>query len=232
MYKITKTLLTTGIVLAIQPITVIPTRAEIVKPRISQTPNLMMELAENWGFELTECGKDVVIIQHDSTGEKACIVPNEQLGAGNFIYDSANNKIQPETIQTTINNRETKTEQIGETETEQIGETGIIFNFANAYDYNVCLDNILLAYEDRQTELAQSTKNECANNILSEFGNQLSENTALELITAADNYATEDLEIQLYPTFGLRRRVAMHFGYLYDIDENNEDILQYISSER
>ncbi|MGK7949723.1 MAG: hypothetical protein AB4368_13265 [Xenococcaceae cyanobacterium] len=224
MSKIVKALLTTGIIFGLQPAIAVPIKPEIVEQKIVQNPNIMMELVNNWGFELAECGEDVAIVKHDRTGEKACVTPNEELKAGNFIYDSANNKIYPETIESTIPNNTNSLP-------EKVEETGIIFNFANAYDYNVCLDNILLAYENRQTELEQSTKNECANNILNTYGDRLSQATALDLITSADNYATQVLDVQLYPTYGLRRRVAMHFGYIYDIDRNNEDILRYTSPE-
>ncbi|MDJ0635457.1 MAG: hypothetical protein QNJ34_19865 [Xenococcaceae cyanobacterium MO_188.B29] len=225
MYKIIKILLTTGIVLSIQPAEAIPSKPKIVENQLAQNPNQMMELADAWGFELTKCQGNVAVISHDITGEKACIVPNSDIKAGNFIYDSTNNKIYPETIQeTSINNADTQPRGVGTNE--------IVFDFTNAYDYGVCLDNILLAYENRQVELQQATKNECAKNILNTFGNTLSKDTALELITSADSYATEDLDIKLYPTFGLRRRVAINFGYVYDIDQNNDDIWNYVNVNR
>ena len=241
-------------VFSLQPALSVPVKSEIVRSPISQTPNIMMELVDNWGFELTECSQDVVIIKHDITEETACIIPNEEIQAGNFIYDSTQNKIYPETTETTetpettetiektetpettetiktIETTETNTSDDIATKPQTIGETGIIFDFVNAYDYNVCLDNILLAYENRQTELEQSIKNECANNILATYGDRISQAVALELITSADRYATQDLEVRLYPTYGLRRRIAMHFGYIYDIDNDNEDILRYTNSE-
>ena len=225
MNKVIKILLTTGIAFSLQPAVAIPSKPQIVDNKIAQTPNRMMQLADAWGFTLTECQGNVAIISHDLTGEKACIVPNSEIKAGNFVYDSTNNKIYPETIKETSNynseppTREAKTQEI-------------VFNFTNSYDYSTCLDNILLAYENRQLELQQSRKNECANNILNTFGNHLSKDITLELIKSADAYATKDVDIKLYPPFGLRRRVAINFGYVYDIDKNNEDILKYVSRNR
>lgn len=225
MRKIIRILLTAGIILDIQPAVAIPIKPEIVDNRISQAPNQMMQLADGWGFELTQCRGNVAIISHDLTGEKACIVPNSDLKAGRFTYDSANNKIYSETSREASNSNSEPLNR--EVETQEI-----VFDFDNSYDYSTCLDNILLAYENRQLELQQSTKNECSNNILNTFGNHLSEDVTLDLIESADSYATQDLDIKLYPPFGLRRRVAINLGYVYDIDKNNEDILKYISSNR
>ena len=226
MHKIIKILLSTAVVLGIQPVVASPSKPEIVvDTTISQAPNQMMQLADSWGFTLTECQGNVAVIRHDITGEEACIVPTSELKAGEFVYDSANNKIYSETIQQT-------SEYEAEPATRAANTQEIVFDFTNSYDYSTCLDNILLAYENRQVELQHSAKNECANNILNTFGNRLSEETALELITAANTYATQDLDIQLYPPFGLRRRVAINFGYVYDIDRNNEEILKYVSANR
>ena len=225
MYKIIKILLTTGIAVSLQPAVAIPSKPQIVDTKIAQTPNRMMQLADAWGFTLTECQGNVAIISHDLTGEKACIVPTSEIKAGKFVYDSTNNKIYPETIKETSNYN-------SEPSTREAKAQEIVFNFTNSYDYSTCLDNILLAYENRQLELQQSIKNECANNILNKFGNRLSKDITLELIKAADAYATKDVDIKLYPPFGLRRRVAINFGYVYDLDKNNEDILKYVSTNR
>ena len=105
------------------------------------------------------------------------------------------------------------------------------FDFTNTYDYASCLDVILLAYEQRTAELENAAKNDCANNVLNTFGNSLSKDTALKLVESADLHATEGLENPLYPTLGLRRRIAINLGYIYDADKSNPDILQYTSSE-
>ena len=106
----------------------------------------------------------------------------------------------------------------------------IVFDFDNAYDYGICLDAILLAYENRVLELEQASKNDCAKNIFSVFGQNLSKDIALQLIQSADSYVTTELGLKLYPSLGLRRRVAINFGYIYDIDRNNNDVFQYLSS--
>ena len=105
------------------------------------------------------------------------------------------------------------------------------FDFKNTYDYAACLDIILLAYEKRNAELENAFKNDCANEVLSTFGNDLSKDTTLKLIKLADSYATQKLTTPLYPTLGLRRRIAINLGYVYDTDKNNPDILKYINAD-
>ena len=105
------------------------------------------------------------------------------------------------------------------------------FDFNNTYDYGACLDVILLAYEQRNVELENTFKNDCATNVLNTFGNNLSKDIALQLVKAADLYVTEELEEPIYPTLGLRRRIAINLGYVYDTDKNNPDILKYINSD-
>lgn len=113
----------------------------------------------------------------------------------------------------------------------QNSQASFTFDFYNTYDYNACLDVILLAYEERSAELENVYKNDCATNVLNTFGSDLSKDVALQLIKSANSYATEELENPLYPTLGLRRRIAINLGYVYDTDKNNPDILKYVNSE-
>ena len=106
-----------------------------------------------------------------------------------------------------------------------------VFDFNNTYDYAACLDVILLMYEKRSAELENVPKNDCATKVLNVFGNNLSKDVALQLIESANLYATEVLENPLYPSLGLRRRIAINLGYVYDMDKNNPDILKYTNPE-
>lgn len=116
-------------------------------------------------------------------------------------------------------------------ESKKNNEKEITFSFNNTFDYAACLDVILLKYEKRNAELENAFKNDCATDVLSVVGNDLSKNEALQLVKAANLYATEGLENPLYPTLGLRRRIAINLGYVYDADKNNPDILKYVTSE-
>jgi hypothetical protein len=201
------------------------------QPKPSDT-NQMVELAKSWGFEITNCRENVTKIEHDVTKEIACITPNEKIQAGRFIYDSKNNKINA-VDEPIVRSQPTQTNNISTdtNETSQLNKSKlkqVVFDFDNAYDYGACLDTILLSYEGRTVELQKAVKNECAQNILNIFGNNLSKDAALELVKKANTHATEGLEDTIYPSLGLRRRVAINLGFVYDIDKNNQDILKYI----
>ncbi len=226
-----------GMALGMQPILAISAQSQASQPGISKpTSNQMVEFLDAWGFDTVECQGDVINLKHDITGEIGCAVPNAEMQAGNYIYNSDDNTISPITEQqatqpstvSPVNNEPEPVAAVAETATPNLEE--IEFNFNNSYDYGACLDAILLAYEGRNTELAKAPKNECATNVLSVVGNNLSKDTALKLIKSANFHATEVLEDKLYPSLGIRRRVAINLGYVYDIDKNNSDILKYISS--
>jgi hypothetical protein len=224
-----------GMAIGIQPIVATPTQSQAPQTGTSSTANQMVEYLNAWGYDTVECGGEVINLKHDTTGEVGCAVPNAEMQAGNYIYNSDDNTIspikeqqatQPSTVPT--DNRPKPTAAVAETENPKLEE--IKFNFNNSYDYGACLDAILLAYEGRDAELAKAPKNQCATNVLSVVGNNLSKDTALKIIKSADFHATEVLEDNLYPSLGIRRRVAINLGYVYDIDKNNSDILKYISS--
>ncbi len=226
-----------GIVLGVQPAIGIPAESEVNQTEASeQTPNQMIELLASWGFNIIECQENVINIKHDVTGEIGCAVPDEELQAGNFIYNSVDNTISPITTQQASQSEtvipaevEAKpNDSVAKAQDTRIEE--IAFDFNNVYDYGACLDVILLVYEERNIELEKVSKNECATKVLNVFGNNLSQDIALQLIKSANVHATEVLEDKLYPPLGIRRRVAIELGYVYDIDKNNSDILKYVSS--
>ncbi|MDJ0647781.1 MAG: hypothetical protein QNJ60_03665 [Xenococcaceae cyanobacterium MO_188.B19] len=127
-------------------------------------------------------------------------------------------------------NNEGHVNPIPETQDPRIEE--IVFDFDNSYDYGTCLDAILLAYEGRNSELKNAAQNNCSEQVFEVFGENLSRDVTLQLIESANYHATRELRITLYPSWGLRRRVAINFGYMYDIDRNNNDVVQYLSSNQ
>ena len=201
------------------------------------TNNQMAELSSQWGFQVTSCQEEnVAQVEHDVTGDTVCLVPNDQLGVGKFIYDSANNQIRPLNSPQVSQSDNVSTDDseaeyvnpVPQTKDPRIAQ--VKFSFDNSYDYGACLDAILLAYEQREQELENTSKNQCAKNIFSVFGNKLSKDITLQLIDSANLHATKVLEDKLYPSLGLRRRVAINTGYVYDIDRQNEDILKYVTA--
>ncbi len=236
MKRVLTTVATLGIIVSGQAATAIPPRPQIVTTQQLQSSNKMMEMLSAWGFVPTVCQGNVAEIRDSSTGEKACVQPYGELGVGKFVYDALNNQIQPDVTQsgnqlTKLQNNQANLEHfnpIPQTEDPRIAQ--MVFTFNNLYDYGTCLDAILLAYEGREIELQGMNKNECANNVINLFGTNLSKDLTLQLVDLANFRATKLLDNTLYPAFGLRRRVAINLGYIYEIDSNNSEMLNYAVS--
>jgi hypothetical protein len=97
--------------------------------------------------------------------------------------------------------------------------TKVNFTFTNLYDYSTCLDGLLLLYEGRLQ--LQKANNPCLDRIMDIYGNNLSQQQGREIIELANFRATRLLAGKLYPPLGIRRRVAIAFGYIYEIDAND-----------
>ncbi|HHP7232380.1 MAG TPA: hypothetical protein ACFCUY_16160 [Xenococcaceae cyanobacterium] len=237
MNKLRKLLVILGILLGSTQLAIgIPVEPNLTKTKISSTSEQMLQLLSNWNFEVTNCQEDVAKIKHDVTGEVVCVVPNETIGIGQFIYNSNNKQLQPANIQAInqgsdvpqASDNQVSINSVAKTEDSRIEQ--VVFDFNNSYDYGACLDTILLAYENREVELDKADRNDCANHIFSIFGKNLSKDITLQLIQLADTYATTELATKLYPSLGIRRRVAINLGYVYDIDQENREILQHVTS--
>ena len=114
-----------------------------------------------------------------------------------------------------------------------------LFTFNNLHGYNNCLDHIILNYERRNQYLRTldregKIEDSCIEEIFDTFGTDLDRDLVLELIEVADDRATS-LSIQkLYPGYGIRRRIALQLGYVYEIDREDEQVcsLAQNSSDR
>jgi len=238
-----------GMTLSSQSAAALSPQAEVSQFEVGQlkpsaeTSNKMIELLTDWGLKVTQCQNDVIRVKHDATGDVGCALPNEQLSAESFIYDSTNNVLKPleisqanqsegETfpeVQTDPNSDQNPSDQDNDGTSSSNAED-FTFDFNNANDYSVCLDIILLAYEQRFSELENATKNGCATNFLSTFGTDIPQDLALNLIEKANLRATKQLANALFPVYGVRRRVAINLGYTYKIDDNNPEIIKLIGS--
>ena len=204
-----------------------------------QTDSEIQQLLQSWGLELTECKANTIQIKHDKTGEVACAVPSQKLQSGNYIYNSAEHTLSP--VKPPAEDQATKTpapqvqpEPKSEPVDPQIQARKLeefTFDFNNTYDYATCLDIILLSYEGRNSELKNAAQNDCGTKVLTNFGNNLTKEIAVKLVEKADLHATEGLQSPLLPSLGLRRRIAINLGYVYDIDKNNPNILKYTNPE-
>jgi len=71
------------------------------------------------------------------------------------------------------------------------------FRFRSAHEYSLGLEKVLQAYQNRE----------------------LSQKEALNLIAAANTYATTQLSAKLYPPLGQRQRIQQLFDFTYEIDQ-------------
>ena len=104
-----------------------------------------------------------------------------------------------------------------------------LFTFNNLHGYNNCLDHILLTYEGRyrylrSLELQGKTQDSCIEEIFDTFGRDLDMDLVLQLIEAADARAELLSEQKLYPGYGIRRRIALQLGYVYEIDRRDPEV--------
>jgi hypothetical protein len=70
------------------------------------------------------------------------------------------------------------------------------FQFRNVTQYSEGLEGVIKAFKAGQVSLAE----------------------ARQIITAADQYATQTLTPKLFPPAGIRRQVQQLFDYTYEID--------------
>ncbi len=246
MHKFITGFITLGLVLSSQSATALSPQVEISQVEVGQlkpsaeTSNKMIELLTTWGLKITQCQNDVVRVKHDATGDVGCALPTEKLSANSFIYDSTNNVLKPleisqtqggtfPEVQTNPSPEQNSPTQING-ETSSPGVEDFTFSFSNANQYSVCLDIILLAYEQRFSELENAPKNDCATKVINTFGTDISQELALKLIEKANLRATKQLTNALFPVYGVRRRVAINLGYTYKIDRDNPEIIKLIGS--
>ncbi|MGI0480478.1 hypothetical protein ACN4EE_06775 [Geminocystis sp. CENA526] len=112
----------------------------------------------------------------------------------------------------------------------------IVFTFNNSYEYGKCLDILLLAYEGRIEQLERTSNamgiDNCGQQILEIFGNNINADQMLQLIDLANFRATSLLNNKIFPSYGLRRRIAIKLGYIYEIDLNDRQMLEYAKSSQ
>lgn len=99
------------------------------------------------------------------------------------------------------------------------------FSFTNTLEYGDCLEVILKLYGNSGTLTEREQQSSCFEKIRVAYGNNgLSKLDALQLISAADFYATTLLSRDLYPLRGQRVRIASLFGFIYTVDVNDSHI--------
>ncbi len=95
----------------------------------------------------------------------------------------------------------------------------ISFAFKNAQAYSLCVEDVLQLYIDRKNFQKNGRTSDCLPEVFQAYSEKgLSKNQALELLQAANVYATKDLSIRMFPLQGQRSRIQQLFGFAYEID--------------
>jgi len=94
------------------------------------------------------------------------------------------------------------------------------FTFRDILSYSNCLEDVIQLYQDPQRLKRSGRRSDCLSEIFARYTSGISRSQAIEIITAADRYATTDgRETLLYPPRGQRVRIQNMFGFTYAIDE-------------
>ena len=196
----------------------------IINNTPSGRPNSLTQKLTDWGFTIIRCDINTAQITDLATTEQACVKTTEQLNAGNYIYDPNNNQIRPEPdfANTAVNPNRSFDSFVNPTPNVNDPRIAdVVLDFNNIYDYNNCLDAMLLLYEGRNPV----GDNSCLVSITNTLGYQINQNLMLELIDLANFRATNLLPKRIYPAYGIRRRIAQSIGYVYEIDLNNQEMI-------
>ncbi|HEY9662317.1 MAG TPA: hypothetical protein V6C65_28010, partial [Allocoleopsis sp.] len=97
------------------------------------------------------------------------------------------------------------------------------FTFSDALTYSFCLEDVIQLYQNPQLLQQRGRRSDCLSSIFSTYANGISRSQALEIITAANKYATERLRPSiLYPPRGQRVRIQELFGFTYTVDQRSQ----------
>lgn len=93
------------------------------------------------------------------------------------------------------------------------------FTFKNAQAYSLCVEDILQLYVDRRNLQKTGRTSDCLPEVFQTHSEKgLSKSQVVELLQAANTYATKDLSIRLFPLQGQRSRIQQLFGFAYELD--------------
>ena len=103
------------------------------------------------------------------------------------------------------------------------------FTLTSLGAYNSCIEDILLLYQDKERFRQQGRRGDCLPDVFQTYANTgLSKSQALDLIKAANAYVSTALTSKFYPLRGLRMQVARLLGFIYEVDANDQEIMQLI----
>jgi Bacterial pre-peptidase C-terminal domain/Circadian oscillating protein COP23 len=94
------------------------------------------------------------------------------------------------------------------------------FTFPTALSYSNCLEDIIHLYQNPSQIKQQGRRGDCVPDVFAKYASGISKSQALELITAANDRATDRHSYTfIYPPRGQRLRIQQLFGFTYRIDQ-------------
>lgn len=196
-----------------------PAPAQILITQVSLPPNIRQFLAD-FGLTPVDCGEGVASIQ---LGENTvCVQPSARIAVGAYVYDTATDRIKP------LHNPSTHpvppspaqpSPSSSPSNQTTATQSSYQFNFTNSFDYSNCLEDIIQLYKNQRFN-PQTRRSSCLPEVFQATSRPLTQAQTLDLIRAADDYATLAMSPAIYPPRGLRNRIAQEFGYTYALDTN------------
>jgi Bacterial pre-peptidase C-terminal domain/Circadian oscillating protein COP23 len=96
------------------------------------------------------------------------------------------------------------------------------FAFPTALAYSNCLEDIIHLYQNPNQLKQQGRRGDCVPDVFAKYADGISKSQAVELITAANERATDRHSYTfIYPPRGQRMRIQQLFGFTYKIDQQN-----------
>ncbi|MBE9170234.1 serine protease [Pleurocapsales cyanobacterium LEGE 06147] len=179
---------------------------------IDPDPNWTM--IKNWGLNPASCNEQAVSILID--GKEYCTQPADWLSLGKYKYIRNEDRLEP------ISQASQQPEPEPEPNSSNTQALAVApkFTFTSVWEYGNCLEDILQLSLGPEQLRQRGRMSNCLADVFQVYGNTgLSQSQALELIRAADVYATSQLNPSLYPPQGQRARIAKMFGFTYQIDK-------------
>jgi hypothetical protein len=162
-----------------------------------------LAIIRDWGLTLATCGDRAVSILIDAN--KYCTEPVSELAIGTYKYIRSEDRLEP----------------IAANSSDTLAVVPK-FTFTSLKGYGDCLEDIIRFYENTAQFQQNSRMSDCLPEIFQTYASTgISQSQALDLISAADAYATSRLASRLFPFPGQRRRINRLFGFTYEIDMNS-----------
>jgi tetratricopeptide (TPR) repeat protein len=182
---------------------------------IDNDPNWTM--IKGWGLNPSSCSEQAVSLLID--GQEYCTQPADWLSIGKYKYIRNEDRLEPISQEAQPSE---PTPQPSESDSANTQALAVApqFTFTSVWEYGNCLEDILQLAQGPEQLRQRGRISNCLPEVFQLYSSKgLSQTQALQLIRAADTYATSQLNPTLYPPQGQRARIAKMFGFTYQIDK-------------